>query len=242
MVGNLEIITLDLKTESEIKDNYFVKSYYGDNEILNTMFNSEILFETYISKYSRGISPKIKSIYRHKDLKKIYFEKIDGLNLSEVNLSKYSFKDKLLLYYKILNVFEKLHSIGVIHNDISLKNIMLSGDQIYIVDFSESLFLFGKNELKRYISYTEPYAAIEKYSKYNKSTFYTDIYSLTAIFYYIIFEKEIDVAYTNNIRSIKYKYKKIEKFLKRGLSSNYKQRFKNIVVMKNIIGSIIEEI
>ena len=30
--------------------------------------------------------------------------------------------------------------------------------------------------------------------------------------------------------------------LKRGLSSNYKQRFKNIVVMKNIIGSIIEEI
>lgn len=93
--------------------------------------------------------------------------------------------------------------------------------------------------MKKYLSYNLNYSSIEQYCKKYKNYIQNDTYSLTAIFYYMIFKKHclpIFLIYED----INYQNKKIQQFLNKGLSLDKKDRFKNISLMKEKIKDIIE--
>lgn len=236
----MEVINIELSISYKYLDDVFVKVYNGENNILDNLFYRELKINEYLE--NENISPKIKKIYISKNFKKIYFNRIYGKDLSKINFSNYSLKEKLLFFLKILNSFEKLHSLGIIHNDINLKNMIYCDEKIYIIDFADSKFIDEICKEKNYYIYTNNYSALEKYSKYNKDFIQNDTYSLTAILYYLIFQKEFVSICDSRYFEIIFFNKEIERFLKKGLKINIHKRFKNILEMKKWIEVIIEKI
>ncbi|MFD1851113.1 serine/threonine protein kinase [Oceanobacillus bengalensis] len=63
---------------------------------------------------------------------------IEGYNLDKViftNKEKYSEKDSLLLFSKLLELIENLHSQGIYHLDLRLPNILLHHNEVFLIDF-----------------------------------------------------------------------------------------------------------
>ena len=88
-------------------------------------------------------------------------------------------------------MFEKLHNKNILHCDISLDNILINyKNEIFIIDFSEALFINQNISLKKYISINKEFSSKEKYSIIEKPNLEIDIYSLMILIKYI-FKNEV---------------------------------------------------
>jgi len=106
-------------------------------------------------------------------------------------------KEYKLLFYKMLKGLANIHSLGIIHNDIKLENIMISRTDIRYIDFGLADYLgiipFLPN-VSNYIT-TEVFKApdladtrSEKYIDGNRRSFGTDVYSLGVCFLSMIYK------------------------------------------------------
>jgi serine/threonine protein kinase len=93
------------------------------------------------------------------------------------NKGRFNYREYKIIFYKCLKALNAIHSLGFIHNDIKLPNIMLNGTDIKFIDFGLSKYL-GISPLKQQVnSYitTDVIKAPEK-----RISFSTDIFSLAS--------------------------------------------------------------
>ena len=70
---------------------------------------------------------------------KIFMEYIDGQKLKDfLNLADKKSIEKICL--EIGRLIGKLHANGIVHGDLTTSNMILKGDEIYLIDFSLGAF------------------------------------------------------------------------------------------------------
>lgn len=115
----------------------------------------------------------------------LYFDKINGIQFSNLNVDSLSLKERFNIFNKLLVIVKSLHDIKIIHNDIKSTNIMITSDkEVYLIDFDLSTSLY-------------------------KNNFNVDIYSLNKILYFLIKDEKVLLRLRNNI------YDSIDEYIKK---------------------------
>lgn len=107
-------------------------------------------------------------------------------------LEKYKQQDSFQLstflkevYLPLINTLDYVHNQGIIHRDLKPKNILIDKDgTLKMIDFGSAAYIETNSDRK--IFTTKGYSPIEFYSNQSKQGTYSDIYSMAAIFYYIL--------------------------------------------------------
>ncbi len=83
------------------------------------------------------------SIY-HLNLKKgiMYMEKIKGITLVQTLQSQIPKNDSDLIFTKLGKILRELHLCGITHGDLTTTNIIISGDEVILIDFGLSQSTF----------------------------------------------------------------------------------------------------
>ncbi len=115
----------------------------------------------------------------------LYFDKINGIQFSNLNVDSLSLKEKFNIFNKLLVIVKSLHDIKIIHNDIKSTNIMITSDkEVYLIDFDLSTSLY-------------------------KNNFNVDIYSLNKILYFLLKDEKVLLRLRN------YTYDSIDEYIKK---------------------------
>ena len=115
----------------------------------------------------------------------LYFDKINGIQFSNLNVDSLSLKERFNIFNKLLVIVKSLHDIKIIHNDIKLTNIMITSDkEVYLIDFDLSTSLY-------------------------KNNFNVDIYSLNKILYFLLKDEKVILRLRN------YTYDSIDEYIKK---------------------------
>jgi serine/threonine protein kinase len=167
-----------------------LKKYKNDisNSILDPDMIKEIIILQHLNQYPETSTVQLFGICfdipRHHcflvlepletDLHKI---SVRYKNDESKNKGRFNYIEYKIIFYKCLKALNAIHSLGFIHNDIKLPNIMLNGTDIKFIDFGLSKYL-GISPLKQQVnSYitTDVIKAPEK-----RISFSTDIFSLAS--------------------------------------------------------------
>lgn len=115
----------------------------------------------------------------------LYFDKINGIQFSNLNVDSLSLKERFNIFNKLLVIVKSLHDIKIIHNDIKLTNIIITSDkEVYLIDFDLSTSLY-------------------------KNNFNVDIYSLNKILYFLLKDEKVILRLRN------YTYDSIDEYIKK---------------------------
>jgi len=91
--------------------------------------------EIKILKEVRRLGVNVPQVFEEGEFE-FSMEFIDGIRLKEIiNSENFSFFAK-----EIAKIVSTLHSQNIVHNDLTLSNMLLSGDKIYLIDFGLSDF------------------------------------------------------------------------------------------------------
>ena len=86
--------------------------------------------------------------------------------------------------FQLCDILDKVHSMGIIHRDISPDNILISSDGTFkLIDFGAAKLDYTGRQQSSQIVLKKGYAPIEQYSENGEVGPYTDIYSLGVILY-----------------------------------------------------------
>lgn len=115
----------------------------------------------------------------------LYFDKINGIQFSNLNVDSLSLKERFNIFNKLLVIVKSLHDIKIIHNDIKSTNIIITSDkEVYLIDFDLSTSLY-------------------------KNNFNVDIYSLNKILYFLLKNEKVLLRLRN------YTYDSIDEYIKK---------------------------
>jgi serine/threonine protein kinase len=99
------------------------------------------------------------------------------------NNGKFNNREYKIIFYKCLKALNAIHSLGFIHNDIKLPNIMLNGTDIKFIDFG----------LTKYIGLSPLYSQVNKYmttdvvkAPEKRISFATDIFSMASTMLHLV--------------------------------------------------------
>ena len=114
-------------------------------------------------------------------------EYIQGENLqSYLNRrgGKTSFGDARRLLYPIMDALSAVHSVELVHRDISPDNIYITKDNtVKLLDFGAARYSLGNKSKSLDIILKHGYAPKEQYTRHSTQGPYTDVYALAATFY-----------------------------------------------------------
>lgn len=118
----------------------------------------------------------------------ILLDYVAGDNLENINLDSASQMKRYEICMKILRAVEDAHNYSVLHRDIKPSNIMydIDTDEVTLIDFGTSKIKSSIEEETTLPFYSPNYSAPE-IVKGNSSTESSDIYSLGAVMFKIIF-------------------------------------------------------
>lgn len=118
----------------------------------------------------------------------ILLDYVDGTNLEELDLSNFSQMEKYELCLKILKAIEEAHNNNVLHRDIKPSNIMYDSEtgKVKIIDFGTSK-IKSIIERETTLPFYSPNFSAPEVVKGNSTTEASDIYSLGAMIFYILF-------------------------------------------------------
>ena len=145
----------------------------------------------------------------------------------------------LKIFLKVARTVCKIHKKGIIHCDLKPSNILVNiRGNIRIIDFGSSL---RKGEKVDLIEVSEGYSPIEVYSEKVQIDERADVYSLSALLYFMLCGKKIDGAVKRFYKpELEFdrevilgfdkieKFKEVEKIIKKGLEFERKKRFGSV--------------
>ena len=172
-------------------------------------------------------SPYIAEVYRYNDADNEYIMEFMDCTLNkyiEKNNSKLTVSQRKGLAHQVLRAFQYIHAKGLLHRDVSSKNILLKlYDDVPIVkvaDFGlvkipDSTLTTVNTEFKGY--FNDPALVVEGFDSYNVLH---ETYALTRLLYFIM---------TGKTNTEKIKDSNLKIFIEKGLSSDKKQRFQTML-------------
>ena len=118
----------------------------------------------------------------------ILLDYVDGYNLDEFNMGNFPQVKKYVICLRILKAVEEAHNNNVLHRDIKPSNIMYNQetDEVTIIDFGTSK-IKSIVEQETTLPFYSPNFSAPEVVKGNSTTEASDIYSLGAVMFYILF-------------------------------------------------------
>jgi eukaryotic-like serine/threonine-protein kinase len=208
------------------KDDYYQK-IFALKRAKKDLNQKEILrFKREFEQMKNLNSPYIVEVFCYNNTANAYIMEYMDLSLNEYirkNNSKLTYSQRKNIGYQILKAFSYLHSKGMLHRDISPKNILIKEyDDVLVVkiaDFGlvripESNLTTANTEFKGY--FNDPSLVVEGFDSYN---ILHETYALTRLLYYVM---------TGKTRIDKISEPNLQIFVLRGLNTDKSKRFQNI--------------
>lgn len=186
-------------------------------------------------------SPYVLEVYRLDKNKNEYFMEFADFSLYDFilkNNQKLNFMIRRKLCLQIIRAFEVFDRIGVLHRDISPKNVLLKKYQdevvVKIADFGlvktvDSQLTSLETEVRGYFNDVSSLST-EGFKNYNKQYEY---YALSKLIYFVL---------TGRYKNMnKFYFPKLKEFMEKGLNSNHNLRYKAIAELKAAFLEIQEE-
>jgi serine/threonine protein kinase len=165
-------IAIHRKTKEKVILKLYLESIKSN---IYEYISKEILINKYLTT-NTNISMKLKGLCLDdsKDLLFLVIEYGDYSLYDYMKNTNYSVKDVEKIFFEGVKLLFIMHSYGIIHNDIKLENLILHNQQLKIIDFGLSDFLYyspSKNVINFY--------ACTEYTKApdTRKSFETDVYS-----------------------------------------------------------------
>ncbi|WP_232251393.1 bifunctional serine/threonine-protein kinase/formylglycine-generating enzyme family protein [Oscillatoria acuminata] len=131
---------------------------------------------------------KIETVFSEDSLPCIVMEYIEGQTLWDVvkNQKVLTEKDALIYIKQIANAVHFIHEKGLVHRDVKPNNIILrsNSNDAVLIDFGIARQYISGAPLTSYS--TDGFSPIEQYDNDRVQGRYTDIYALSATFYYLL--------------------------------------------------------
>lgn len=186
-------------------------------------------------------SPYVLEVYRLDKNKNEYFMEFADFSLYDYilkNNQKLNFTIRRKLCLQIIRAFEVFDRIGVLHRDISPKNVLLKKYQdevvVKIADFGlvktvDSQLTSLETEVRGYFNDVSSLST-EGFKNYNKQYEY---YALSKLIYFVL---------TGRYKNMnKFDFPKLKEFMEKGLNSNHNLRYKAIAELRDAFLEIQEE-
>jgi len=163
-------------------------------DIYERPFRNDAVFRFYheatiMSNLSHPCIPKIYDVLEYQGQPAIVMELIRGTNLFKLNKGvKLNAGELKVLWDKVVPVLDYIHSRGVVHNDISPGNIMLTHlGEIKLIDFGISDSpMNGKRVIVDITWGTKEFMSPEQVRTPKQVDYRTDYYSLARTFLYLL--------------------------------------------------------
>ena len=227
--------------KNKITQKKFAVKIIKKNENLNI---TEIEIYYILQNISHKNIIKIYDIFEDNENYYIILEHcIEDLNSLKIINEKYSKK----FYYikEIIEGINFLHSLGIMHRDIKLANVLINeNDQLKIIDFGESICFFKNSELNEMFGsygFFPPEMILNQ--KYNKNAEFWNVglISFYLIFNYLPFDNDVNEDKLNKFEIKKYlleNEKNIFK-LKKLKEDNYEEKYLNYI--KNMVITLLNK-
>ncbi|MGN0631143.1 MAG: leucine-rich repeat domain-containing protein [Ruminococcus sp.] len=195
-------ITLDIKIA--VKE-YYPSGFVNRNnscsaEVISNMGDAQEIFSKgkasfleearVLAKFSSEQScVSVRDFFESNNTAYIVMEYLEGINLKTYieRHGKLSFEETVSMMNPIMSVLEKIHSMGLIHRDITPANIMvLSDGKVKLLDFGAARNVSAGAEKSLSILLKPGYAPEEQYRTKGSQGAWTDVYSLSATMYKMI--------------------------------------------------------
>lgn len=96
-------------------------------------------------------------------------------------------KESEQILVPVMDALAEIHEKGIIHRDVTPDNIFITEDQtVKLLDFGAARYSWGNQSQSLDIILKHGYAPREQYSRHGRQGPYTDIYALSACFYFSV--------------------------------------------------------
>jgi len=118
-------------------------------------FFNEIICQIKVSEI--GLAPMVQEIWKCKDTLLIIMNKLPKLTLQDyLENSKVIDRDKRSMVQKAFVIIDRIHEIGVLHGDCHMRNFIINGEDMMMIDFGDSQY-FGGSIKDSLIAPTDPH-------------------------------------------------------------------------------------
>ena len=233
----------------------FTEKYKNDFERLKKCFWKEkCILEKFLKKSKRRKRKfcddviKFVDFFSENGTNYIVTEYFGGITLKKYILEnrikdeKVQINHILEIFFKIAKIVCQIHKKKIIHCDLKPSNILIDiRGNIRIIDFGASL---EKGKKVGFVKVSEGYSPIEIYSEKIIIDERADVYSLSALLYFMLCGKKVDGAvkrfYEPELEFSREvilgfekvgKFKEVEEVLKIGMEFDREKRFGNVLEM-----------
>lgn len=132
---------------------YIIKQYTNKYNFVDQIVLNEIGINKKLHDLGIKFIPSLVLVEKGINNTNLYFEKIEGRNLSTIKFEYISFEEKFSILLKILNIVKILHLNNISHNDLTLSNIIITDNkEVFLIDFALSTSLDKKNYINDIMS------------------------------------------------------------------------------------------
>lgn len=239
---NMKSFTLNIIGEGsyaqvyKYKDNFYNKLFALKRA--NKDLNSKELerFKREYSEMQRLNSPYVVEVYCYIESSNEYIMEFMDMTLDKyisLNNSKLNLNQRKNIINQILKAFSYIHSKGLLHRDISPKNVLLKiYEDVLVVKISDfglvritdSTLTSANTEFKG--AFNDPDLLVEGFDQYN---ILHETFALTRLLLYVL---------TGKTRTDKITDTKLQTMVHRGINSDKTKRFQNVEELINFTKSL----
>ena len=195
--------------------------------------------DAYLIKYKKGVDKYVYDFFYENSTEYMVMEYIEGEEIDKIvgEHGPLGLSETINIYYQVLTALKAIHDKGILHRDISPKNIILQNNRVpRLIDFGASRFYSTEMSLDLTVMLTHGYAPLEQYLQNGNHGPWEDIYAVSASMYYtltgVLPVSALDRQGVEGLKPIRAYNKdvpyEIEKIIFKGLALKVEDRYKNV--------------